>query len=105
MQPREGMSASVEIVVEMRQNVLLVPSQAVRSAQGSQVVSLVTGEAMEERPVEVGLSDGRDTEIISGLQEGDKVVLPESAVITPRSGGPGGFGGGRGGFGGGGILH
>ncbi|MDP6347233.1 MAG: HlyD family efflux transporter periplasmic adaptor subunit [Dehalococcoidia bacterium] len=94
VQPREGMSASVEIVVEMKRGVLLVPNRAVHSAQGSQVVSLVAGEVVEERPVEVGLSDGRYTEIISGLQEGDEVVLPESAVITPRGGGPGGFGGG-----------
>ncbi|MDP6099835.1 MAG: HlyD family efflux transporter periplasmic adaptor subunit [Dehalococcoidia bacterium] len=126
VQPREGMSASVEIVVEMRRNVLIVPGQAVRSVQGIQVVALVTGEVEEERQaaverflasldfnltpaqqraldeglqdiarpqaVEVGLSDGRNTEITSGVQEGDEVLLPESAVINPRSGGFGGGG-------------
>lgn len=89
------MSASAEIAVEMRQDVLLVPSRAVRSVEGRQVVSVKAGEGVEERPVEVGLSDGRNTEIVSGLKEGESVVLPASTgTPSPSGGGFGSRGGG-----------
>jgi multidrug efflux pump subunit AcrA (membrane-fusion protein) len=59
------------------------------------VVSVKASEAVEERPVEVGLSDGRFTEIVSGLQEGEAVVLPASSgTPSPSGGGFGGRGGG-----------
>ncbi len=71
-----GMSASIDIVTKERTGVLLAPSRAVkRNSDGETVVevSMVGGEN-EERAVTVGISDGFQTEIIDGLEEGEVVV-------------------------------
>jgi RND family efflux transporter MFP subunit len=71
-----GMSASADIVAEQHHDVLIVPSRAVtRSDQGQTIVKVQTDEGIQERPVEVGLDDGLRAEIISGLSEGETVIV------------------------------
>lgn len=72
-----GMTAKVEIAVAKKENVLNVPILAVRDGEnaGDKFVLLKKGENEEERvPVEVGLSDNNNVEIVSGLKEGDEVL-------------------------------
>ncbi|MBE3070133.1 MAG: efflux RND transporter periplasmic adaptor subunit [Planctomycetes bacterium] len=70
------MTANVEIVTEVKEGVLLVPGEAiVRQAGGRRVVTVVRdGGQTEDVVVEPGLSDGRVTEVLSGLAEGQTVV-------------------------------
>jgi HlyD family secretion protein len=84
---KPGMNAEVEIMAASAQNVLLVPNEAIMNFGGRQMVRVVG----EERPrrVEVGASNWEKTEIISGLDEGEVVVI---------SGGSGPGGGGMDGF-------
>jgi macrolide-specific efflux system membrane fusion protein len=91
---RSGMTSNVLFRVSQRQNVLWLPSQALRQKNGASVVQ-VPGEAggkAVETPVETGLSDGRRTEIVSGLEEGRAVLVPDvrlaskSATASPLSG-------------------
>ncbi len=72
---RVGMSASSDIILARRENVLLVPSRAIRedSEDNTYVTVPVNGET-EKRPVVPGVSDGFMTEIVSGLQEGDTIL-------------------------------
>jgi len=71
-----GMSAIADIILEERSNVLLVPNRAItQDSQGNPVVKVMVDEEIEERPVVTGISDGFDTEIVSGLSEGDVVVI------------------------------
>jgi len=73
---RLGMSEAVDIIVSEHSNVLLVPDRAIRKdSQGNTVVKVMAGEQVQERPVVTGTSDGFQTEIISGLSEGEKVVI------------------------------
>ena len=70
-----GMSASVEIILVKRGNVLLVPDRTItEDSEGRTIVNVMVNEQIEERPVVIGISDGFDTEIISGLQEGEMVI-------------------------------
>ena len=70
-----GMSAIADIIIHQRSNVLLVPERAVtQDSQGNPMVWVMVNEQIEERSVGVGISDGYQTEIVSGLQEGDVVV-------------------------------
>ncbi|MFQ5996081.1 MAG: efflux RND transporter periplasmic adaptor subunit [Dehalococcoidales bacterium] len=70
-----GMSAEADIVLAKRSNVLLVPDRAIEEdEEGKTIVKVMVGEEMEERPVEIGISDGFNTEIISGLREGEVVI-------------------------------
>jgi multidrug efflux pump subunit AcrA (membrane-fusion protein) len=70
------MSAEADIVIVDRSNVLLVPDRAItKDSEGNPVVMVVVNEQTEERPVVIGISDGFDTEIVSGLSEGEVVVV------------------------------
>lgn len=69
-----GYSADVEIILETRENVVRVPTQAVM--EGNRVLVFAgDDEKLAERQLETGLSNWEYTEVRSGLQAGDKVVL------------------------------
>ena len=73
---RVGMSAEAEIIIDERNNVLLVPNRAIKQdAQGNQIVEVMVNDQIQQRPVVIGLSDGFQTEIVDGLSEGETVVL------------------------------
>lgn len=65
----------VEIVIEERNDVIIIPSAAVLKFSGRQYVNLLMDDVKIETNVEVGLESGDDIEIISGIHEGDKVIL------------------------------
>ena len=90
-----GMSALVEIVVQRKENVLLVPSRAVKSNQQGRYVEVVTTQGTEQRAVKVGSSDGQRTEILEGLTEGEMVAMAQAAVQSNIRAGA--FGAGLGG--------
>lgn len=78
-----GSSATVSIVVEERQDVLTVPAMALHTSDGTTYVNkMVDGKAVRT-DVEVGDTFGMQTEITSGLAEGDQV---EVAVAAPSGG-------------------
>jgi len=72
---RPGMNASVSIQSKVRDNVLLVPQQALQTVGDRTFVTVVSNGHHEEREIRVGLSSGGKTEVASGLSEGEKVVL------------------------------
>jgi len=75
---KSGMTADLSILIEKRDNTIVVPVRAVQTKNGRKTVRLLINGAPEEREVETGLrgSDGR-IEIISGIQEGDTVIVFE----------------------------
>ena len=71
-----GMSADADIIISERSNVLLVPDRAIKQdSQGNPIVKVMVDEEIEERPVVIGISDGYQTEIVDGLEEGEVVVV------------------------------
>jgi macrolide-specific efflux system membrane fusion protein len=72
---RSGMTASVAFQITRRENVLRVPSRALERRDGRSYVRVTNGAGPEERAVEAGLTDGKFTEIVSGLSEGEKVTV------------------------------
>jgi macrolide-specific efflux system membrane fusion protein len=79
---RTYMTAEIHIVLAKVKNVLLAPVSALKlqgdtdpDAPGVATVRVLTGHGtLEERTVERGITDKINTEIRSGLQEGDKIV-------------------------------
>jgi HlyD family secretion protein len=67
-----GYSADVEIVVQVRDGVLRIPTAAL--IPGSRVLLLKADGVLEERKVGTGLSNWEFTEVSSGLAAGDRVV-------------------------------
>jgi HlyD family secretion protein len=74
---RAGMSANVSIVTEERPNVLIVPNWAIRldRATGKAYVNLKQGDLLREVEIVAGVRNESDSEVISGLAEGDVVAL------------------------------
>ncbi len=73
---RDGMSATADIITDRRENVLLIPNRAIQGARGNYYVEVAVGEQTEQRRVTLGLSDGIEIEVLSGLEEGAEVLLP-----------------------------
>ena len=78
----EKMSATVTIVVEEVNNVLLIPNQAIWGSFDRPMVNVMVNDEIEERAVVLGISDGLWTEVIAGLQETDNVVVEVSATSS-----------------------
>jgi len=76
-----GMTAEVEVVAGEARNVLLVPVEALRElSPGQYAVFVVKSDGeLELRPVEVGLQDYVNAEIISGLELGEVVSVGTQA--------------------------
>lgn len=70
-----GMSAEADIILVKKGDALLVPDRAIsEDSEGNTIVYVLVDKDLEERQVVVGISDGFDTEIMSGLETGEKVL-------------------------------
>jgi len=74
---RSGMSANVKIIQQRKKNVLTIPVDVVRHAGKSSFVLVSNGKDSkpERRDVELGISDLKNVEVISGLTLNDKIIL------------------------------
>ena len=66
-----GYSADVEVILEVRDSALRVPTTAL--LEGSRVL-LLEGDALVERKLKTGLSNWQFTEVIEGLGGGERIV-------------------------------
>jgi len=97
---KSGMSVSAAIITAIKQDVLVVSNSAIKSQNGLSYVEMFDGPLVKPTdgligsisviaptkiPVEVGISNDSETEIISGIKEGDEIItrtiLP-SATMT-----------------------
>lgn len=72
---RPGMGATVNIATVEKKNVLRVPLRAVKNAGTQKIVVVQDGGRARNVVVETGVSDGSNTEILSGLSEGAVIVV------------------------------
>lgn len=75
-----GASADVEIITATKEDVLTVPSRAVLGRGTERYVYKLEGGRIHKTPIKVGISGYAVTEVVSGLQLGDRVVLPSEKV-------------------------
>lgn len=107
-----NMTATANIITAIKNNTLLVPSTAIQTLSGQSAVGVLLNGNITEVPVKTGLISDTQTEILSGLSEGETVIigsLPSQTGTNGKSvfsgglrlgalGGGGGFrGGGPGG--------
>jgi len=74
---RPDMTTNTTITVAKREKVLAIPNQAVRRENGDRVVFVLDGDRLVRRPVKTGWKDKTYTEILSGLKEGERVIVGE----------------------------
>jgi HlyD family secretion protein len=85
-----GYSADVEVIIDRHEQVLRIPTQAIR--QQSKVLVLDQHDRIEERTIETGLANWAFTEIISGLKEGEQVLtsfdnedIAAGVIVKPKT--------------------
>jgi len=91
VRPAPGMNGAAMVTTDEIADVLVVPSQAIRQRGGNSVVDVLVDGKLETRTIRTGASDTTNTEVTSGLEVGDLVVLPGTARTatgesTPEAG-------------------
>ena len=79
------MSVSAEIVTNSKQDIITVPSSAIKTQNGGNYVQIMKNSIPENRKVELGIANDTNTEIISGLNIGDEVVIQTMNLNTSKS--------------------
>ena len=72
---RPEMTTNVTIYLEMRKNVLTIPTSAIKRDKGERFVTVIEDDKQVQRKVKIGWNSNGNTEIVSGLNEGEKVVI------------------------------
>jgi HlyD family secretion protein len=105
---KPGMSTTASIITEVRADVLTVPGTAVKTSGGTSYVqvfpvtpktvdasgNVLSKTAPERITVTTGISDDTNTEILTGLTEGQEIVVRSIAVSTNTASAPSLLGGG-----------
>lgn len=93
-----NMAVSARIITLVKDDVLLVPSGAIQSANGETSARVLRNKQVQQVAVEIGESSDTQTEILSGLSVGDEVITSVVTQTTTGTSGNSPFGG-QGGFG------
>ena len=80
-----GMTTQNTIITAQKQHVLVVPTLAIQKRNGQNSVQILDGDKVVEKFVQIGLHDDINTEILSGLNEGDNVILSQSSANEAAS--------------------
>ena len=79
------MNARGQIITDSKPNLLVVPPRAIRKSGTDQVVDVRRDGSVVEQVVTTGVSDSSQIEIVTGLVEGDVVVVASLTSAKPGS--------------------
>jgi HlyD family secretion protein len=82
---KQGLSATVTIIISQKNDVLLVPNRAISKQGKNTVVTVIKDGVTETRTITTGLSDLSNTEVTSGLSEGEQVLVTASSSTSSSS--------------------
>jgi multidrug efflux pump subunit AcrA (membrane-fusion protein) len=83
-----GLTATADIIVEEHKNILMVPERAIKVSPGEYWVEVVIDEkklTTEKRPVVLGAQGNGFREVVSGLSEGEKIIVEATRGRIPTS--------------------
>jgi RND family efflux transporter MFP subunit len=81
-QLRPEMTARVDVHLGERRGVLIIPATAVFEEQGVPAVHVVRAFDVQSRMVQLGESTGAAVEVVAGLQEGERIMLTDTARVS-----------------------
>lgn len=70
-----GSTADIQVVIEKREQALIIPRAGLRTFMGRDFVQVLEGESRKEIDVEKGIVTATEVEIMVGLSEGQQVIL------------------------------
>jgi RND family efflux transporter MFP subunit len=77
-----GIYAEADLILEQKSNVPAVPLQAINHEGNETTVFVVNKDGMvDDRPVKLGLQTANEAEVLSGLEEGDQVVISDRSGL------------------------
>jgi len=76
-----GLYAEATITLEHKANALTVPIQAVNQGEKNTVYVVGASQTIEVRPVKLGIQTATDAEVLSGLKEGEQVVVSDRSGL------------------------
>lgn len=87
---KPGMTVSANIITKAKQDVLLVPSSAVKTSGGTKYVQVMEAGTTVPVNAAVTVGDSNDTsvEIVSGLTEGERIITKATAASAAKSATP-----------------
>lgn len=84
---RSGMNSTVNFIVQNKENVLLLPQEALQKEDGEDYCLVKKGGKgrAQKTAVVLGIADDKDVEIVSGLTLEDKIILKTKKYSLPKS--------------------
>lgn len=79
---KPGMFAEVKFITQRKENAVLVPLEAVISNGDAEYVFVLQGDRVEKREIKTGFKDGTNYEVISGLQDGEQIIIKGQHFIV-----------------------
>ncbi|MCE7991333.1 MAG: efflux RND transporter periplasmic adaptor subunit [Roseivirga sp.] len=77
---RPEMTATLNIIQDIKPEVVAVPNRAIKREGNARRVYVKSGETIEKRTVQIGARDGKFTEVISGVKVGERVILEDIKI-------------------------
>ena len=84
---RSGMNANIDFLVQKKEDALLVPLEAVHKDKDGSYVLLSQGPGKEpmRQAVTAGISDDKNTEIVSGITANDRIIVTSTKYMLPSA--------------------
>jgi multidrug resistance efflux pump len=79
---KAGMSGTAAVILASKQSVLTVPNTTIRTVNGQRGVQVLKDGEVVDTAVQFGLANDTVTEVVSGLAEGDTIVIPTLRATT-----------------------
>ena len=83
-----GLTATADVIVEEHKNIIMIPNRAIKGSPGDYWVEVVIDEkkvSTEKRPVVLGAQNDQFSEVISGLSEGERIIVEATRGRVPTS--------------------
>lgn len=84
---RSGMNTTIDFIENSKENILLIPVEAVyKNKEESFVLIKKNGESeLAQQPVKTGVSDDKNIEVVSGIDSKDTLVIKNKKFVLPTS--------------------
>ena len=76
------MSVTANIITDIRQDVVIIPNTAIKQRDDTNYVEVVISGTSQQRMIQLGLTDDTNTEVISGLTEGETIITQTVTAAT-----------------------
>ncbi len=79
---KSGMMADVRLVTDKVEDALVIPENAVLKDGDTLYVYVANGNKAVKKEIEIGVDDGKNTQVLSGISNGDKVIVDGKEYLS-----------------------